>query len=144
MTTTVPHPAVQTLVLTLGEMPTFTPNTQEALVPQITHYLQQLLEAHLPANQEAPYVLLPPTYDLAGFFHCPELYVFEALQAMERQAYEYEIRGLDCPICLRDPMARRPVKETHGKWLQPGEFRWPALTFGLKRLTGKGPRYQQA
>ncbi len=41
---------------------------------------------------------IPPLLDLATFFRCPHLEVYDAFQKLRKQGYDYEISGLDDPV----------------------------------------------
>lgn len=74
---------------------------------QINIYLRKLLENHQQPNRISS-LQLPSILDLAVFFHCCELDVFEALQVLKKQAYNYEVHGIDSPIFISDPLCRKP------------------------------------
>lgn len=124
----------ETIFLTLADLPTPTQGTASNPIVQIAAYFRRLLESCLaPAPNKGsvppPYLLVPSACALSGYFKCPEISIFEALQELGRQGYEYEIRGLDGPICLRDPKGRR-----HQNLNQ-----WHSLSCAMLRpLTGAG------
>lgn len=119
------HHPVRTVYFLLEDLPPFQGNLYEETIPQIVAYFRHLLEAEGRERDEAPFVLIPPPYELEGFFQCPELYIFEALDEMGKEAYDYEIRGLDCPIVLRDPLNRQPMRKCQGKTLRGNSMKWP-------------------
>ncbi|MBY0403528.1 MAG: hypothetical protein K2X66_06485 [Cyanobacteria bacterium] len=98
--------------LHLEDLPPFHTEEDGAITSQIESYLRKLLDTHTPFQGNPPFLLIPSACDLSSFFHCSELHVFEALQEMGKQVYDYEIRGLDGPICMRDPIGRRSHPKT--------------------------------
>lgn len=75
---------------------------------QIGSYFRRLLEKYQ-ASRVVAYLQLPSILELAEFFHCCEMDVFDALHELKQQAYSYEIHGIDSPIRLSDPLLRKPT-----------------------------------
>lgn len=103
----------ETIFLTIEELPAFQPEQDYGIVQQIAAYFRRLLESY--QQNSPPYVLIPAAIELSCFFKCAELHIFEALQEMKEQAFDYEVRGWDGPITLRDPLGRKKVHLPHLK-----------------------------
>jgi hypothetical protein len=107
------HPTkVDHLVMTLADLPPceeifgLHENLNEAddvAVNRASRYFQALILRLNLDHQSSPVVILPSACELTSHLHCSEIHIFEALQTLLAEQYEFEIRGIDGPICIRDP-----------------------------------------
>jgi hypothetical protein len=107
----------------LKELPPVELNDKYPTSRQIAVYLKKLLDKYTHERKDTAHVIVPSVLNLAGFFHCSELHILEALQELGRFVYDYEMTGLDCPIHLKscqhheDPhYARTGINEGFKPW----------------------------
>lgn len=117
-TTSYEHP----MLIPLNQLPALNEDRPGTIVQQLAEYFMEIIKTHRLDHENAPYLMVPSACDLAGFFHCSELHIFEALRRIAESSFEYEIRGLDGPITLRDPVGRI---NPFGGNLPPQKIRWP-------------------
>jgi hypothetical protein len=134
MRTEAPQYPIETVTIDLAHMPPFGAAFNQDAQRQVVNYLASLVKTQNNLFKPAPMVQIPSACELSGFFQCSELHVFEALRDLANQGFEYEIRGLDGPICLRDPLARKtrkvfdPAAQAAAPH-HPHETRWPWIMF---------------
>lgn len=96
------------VVLTLADLPPceegyVLKELDEVAVHRASQYFQRLVQNLNHTHETSPVVMLPSACELTSHLHCSEIHIFEALQTLLAYHYEFEIRGLDGPICLKDP-----------------------------------------
>ena len=96
------------VVLTLADLPPCEgvyglKELDEVAVHRASQYFQRLVQNLNHTHETSPVVMLPSACELTSHLHCSEIHIFEALQTLLSCHYEFEIRGLDGPICLKDP-----------------------------------------
>lgn len=72
-------------------------------------HLKQILGKY--GKGEKVTLRLPSVIDLANFYQCSVIDVFEALYALNMQYYSYQIHSLDTGIILQDPLNRKKSHE---------------------------------
>ncbi|HEY9685414.1 MAG TPA: hypothetical protein V6C52_00415 [Coleofasciculaceae cyanobacterium] len=99
------------------DFPAAAHNLEELGAPAITAYLRRILD-EFEDSEFIKYLVIPSPLALSGFFHSSEDEIFNALQELRRQGYEYEATGQSGPITLWDPLIRRksPVQSEPMPW----------------------------
>lgn len=83
--------------LDLSDFPPIPFATESAnRVEIIAVYLGRLLSLQ-GVTQRFP-LQIPSLCQLANFFHCPQMDVYDAFQRLRRRGYDYELSGMDQPV----------------------------------------------
>jgi hypothetical protein len=104
-------------ILHWEDFPAAAHNLEGLGVAAITAYLRRILD-EFEDSAFIKYLVIPSPLALSGFFHCSEDEIFNALQELRRQGYEYETAGHSGPITLWDPLIRRksPARSEPMPW----------------------------
>jgi len=92
-------------------------HSPETATPQIAAHLRRILERY-EESEFIKYLVVPSPMALSGHFHCSERDIYDALDELHRQGYEYETAGKTGPITLWDPLIRRKstARQAPGLW----------------------------
>ena len=105
------QPAARVVALATESLPELPLHEWAAASEQIVGYFRQLLVEQAVHHQSALTLQLPSILELARFFDCCEMDVFDALYALKQHAYHYHMYGIDGPVFLSDPLDRRALKK---------------------------------
>jgi hypothetical protein len=108
--------------LCTAQLPTLKFHEWAPISDQIAQYFKDLLHNQV-SPQPRSWVHLPSIIELANFFNCCEMDVFDALYALKQEQYAYEMFGIDGPIHLCDPLRRvkahvKPLPRFRKDWLK--------------------------
>jgi DNA-binding transcriptional MocR family regulator len=90
---------MNTHLVELAEMPYYPASTLKQGV-QYSHFISQYLAQLLEAQRISPMtqVKIPSLEELAKFFKCTQMNVYDAFQTLRDEGYDYYLAGMDQPI----------------------------------------------
>jgi hypothetical protein len=110
------------ILFNTDELPKFKMHEWNTTSSQIAAYLRHVLERYQ-VSDHIESLELPSILDLSIHFGCCEMDLFDALFELKKQAYRYEINGIDHPIRITDPLLRKPSNYKRWKVLSNTIFK---------------------
>lgn len=116
MTTQILPPPTEAMFPTQPDLPPFECSDSSNIMIEIANYLKKMMHK-LPFTGKASHLTFPSASRLAEALHCSEIHIYDALQLLADEYYEFEIHGLDGQIYIRDPLKRtEPCMPPWKRW----------------------------